>query len=128
MARKVNIMLASTALLCLTLNIYHEAKGEPKIGKHAVAHVTLNRAEDKSKVCSTVYAKHQFSWTKKRNKKVDTSSDAWKESKTVAQKALTGRSRDPTNGATHFHATRVKPKWRHKLERTTKIGNHVFYK
>ena len=37
-------MLAQGALLCLALNIYHEARGEPLKGQIAVASVTMNRA------------------------------------------------------------------------------------
>lgn len=121
-------MLASTALLCLTLNIYKEAGNEPTLGKKAVAHVTLNRAEEKSKVCKTVYAPHQFSWTKSKRLNIDKTSDAWQESKAVAIAALENRSKDPTFGATHFHAKHVKPKWRTELRKTTAIGGHVFYK
>jgi hypothetical protein len=34
--------------------------------------------------------------------------------------------KDPTKGATYFHAVYVNPMW--KLPRTIKIGNHIFYK
>ena len=33
-------------LHCLALNIYHEARGEPELGKFAVANVTMNRVND----------------------------------------------------------------------------------
>jgi len=31
-------------------------------------------------------------------------------------------------GATHYHADYVKPKWRHSLQLITKIDNHIFYR
>ena len=34
-------------LSCLALNIFHEARGEPKLGQYAVAHVTKNRVDSK---------------------------------------------------------------------------------
>jgi spore germination cell wall hydrolase CwlJ-like protein len=39
---------------------------------------------------------------------------------------LTARPRDPTSGALFFHNTSIRPPWRR--ERTTRIGNHVFYR
>lgn len=123
-------MLTSTAILCLTLNVYHESKGEPELGQQAVAHVTLNRTEDKSKLCDTVYAPYQFSWTRHKSKKrrIDKSSDEWLNAYQIARRAYNGKSQDPTLGATHFHAKHVSPKWRHKLRKTKQIGNHIFYK
>ena len=51
-------------LLWLTLNIYHEARSEPEVGKLAVAHVTLNRAmEEQKSIGEVVTAPRQFSWT-----------------------------------------------------------------
>ena len=45
-------------LHCLAKNVYHEARGESKAGKLAVAHVTLNRVhsdEFPDTVCGVVY-------------------------------------------------------------------------
>lgn len=42
---------------CLAQNIYHEARGEPMVGKVAVAHVVLNRAADRrwpARICSVI--------------------------------------------------------------------------
>ncbi len=52
------------SLLWLSLNVYHESRGEPEIGQLAVAHVTLNRAlEDNKSVADVILAPNQFSWT-----------------------------------------------------------------
>ena len=40
-------MLLQSALICLAMNIYHEARSEPIAGRVAVAEVTLNRVESK---------------------------------------------------------------------------------
>lgn len=127
------------ALLCLTLNVYHEAGSEPQKGKSAVAHVTLNRAKNKKeKICKVVYEKDQFSWTKTRANlrksktrgeyAINSQSEAWQSSLYAAKEAMNNLSVDPTNGAEFFHASYVKPKWSKKLEKTAKIGNHVFYR
>src|SRR5882672_3747420 len=47
-------------LRCLALTIYHEARGEPELGKFAVAHVVVNRAHDPRfprRICDVVYQK-----------------------------------------------------------------------
>lgn len=119
---------ASTAILCLTLNIYHEAGAEPVKGKQAVAHVTINRSKNKRDICNIVYEKDQFSWTKAKHRKADRSSKTWILSSKVAKDAFYKNSVDPTKGATHFHATYVRPDWANKLDKTTKIGKHIFYK
>ena len=31
-------------------------------------------------------------------------------------------------GATHYHADYVSPKWMNELKRITKIDDHIFYK
>ena len=52
-------------LQCLAKNIYHEARGENKLGKLAVAHVTLNRVHsDKfpDTVCGVVYQARYSRW------------------------------------------------------------------
>jgi spore germination cell wall hydrolase CwlJ-like protein len=46
----------------------------------------------------------------------------------IARMLLDGRERDVTDGATHFHATYVRPGWSRKLARTASIGHHMFYR
>jgi spore germination cell wall hydrolase CwlJ-like protein len=36
--------------------------------------------------------------------------------------------KNATGGATNFHAISVSPEWADSKERTTQIGNHIFYK
>ena len=56
-----------TALLCLALNVYHEARDQPVYGMQAVAEVVLNRVHDRrfpDTVCEVVkqgYATHYHS-------------------------------------------------------------------
>ena len=33
--------MISAALMCLAMNVYHEARSEPMIGQYAVAHVVI---------------------------------------------------------------------------------------
>lgn len=121
-------MSLQNAIMCLALNIYHEARGEPVDGQIAVAMVTMNRAQwETHEVCPVVYAPRQFSWT--GSKKVSPQKEplAWARAQKIARKVLAGEHRDKTQGATHFHSREVRPVWRHSLKRTAHIGKHVFY-
>ena len=40
-------MLLKTALMCMAMNVYHEARSEPIVGQIAVAQVVINRVNDK---------------------------------------------------------------------------------
>jgi spore germination cell wall hydrolase CwlJ-like protein len=133
------MMVIASALLCLSLNVYHEARSESIPGQYAVALVTMNRAkESQSSICRTVFKSKQFSWTNgqfvqvKNGYRVSlkmTPKDqhAWKLAKRVAQVTLSGRMLDFTKGANHYHTVAVAPKWAMKMDRTRKIGKHIFY-
>jgi len=118
---------------CLAENIYHEAGYEPREGKEAVALVTLNRTQDPrfpKDICGVVKQKTtsvcQFSWfcqnTSIKNK------DVYEDAKEVAVYVYANYEnlKDITKGALYYHADYVNPKW--KLEKTTVIGRHIFYK
>lgn len=106
-------------LECLTRNVYFEARGEATEGKLAVALVTLNRATNS--ICDAVYAKKQFSWTAHYSK-IPRDTKAWQASEVAAYTAYYGKY---SFTATHYHNTKVHPKW--KLKKVAKIGNHIFY-
>lgn len=128
-------MLISAALMCLSLNVYHEARGESLEGQFAVANVTMNRAKTEDNVCKTVYAPNQFSWTAHKTREGKPSihePKAWKIAQRVAYLVMRGGFWDVTNGATMYHATYTSPhldgRWRKdRIRRVTMIGNHIFY-
>lgn len=122
-------MIAATALLCLALNVYYEARGESYVGREAVAHVVMNRVKHPAypdKVCEVVYQPKQFQWVELKLKKPH--GPAWQNAQHIARKVLDGESRDPTGGATHFHNLKLKYTWKHKYTQTRIIGAHAFYK
>ena len=116
-------------LECLTRNVYYESRGEPRNGQLAVALVTLNRVDDErypDTICSVVYQKSQFSWT--RNYKLQKSkvnAAQWRLAKEVALEAYLNRQALGHFRATHFHNHQVKPGWR--LRKVARISNHTFY-
>ena len=120
---------------CLAQNIYYEAGHEAESGKVAVALVTMHRVEDPrfpKDICGVVKQKEssgtcQFSWfcmpvTLNKN------SDTYNKSLDVALYVYANYEyiEDVTKGALYYHADYVNPKW--KLEKTTVIGRHIFYK
>lgn len=123
------------ALHCLSLNVYHEARGEPFIGQVAVAQVTVRRAKrDPAKVCEAVYSRGQFSWASGQLGlvKPDMMDPAWQRAGRAAALALRWglgeRLPDYSRGATHYHADYVKPYWARAKTQTAKIGRHIFWR
>lgn len=117
---------------CLARNIYYEAGIEDRLGKVAVAQVTLNRVRTGywgKSICKVVYAPAQFSWTKiKRRAWMPNIGPSWEESKRVAAEVLDQGLRIRTlKTSLFYHADYVSPNWRDDSKRVTKVGRHIFY-
>lgn len=127
---------------CLSLNVYHEARGESLAGQYAVADVVLNRVASKhypDTVCGVVKQsimwndhpvrnKCQFSWYCDGKSDDATDSDAWMRSVEVAVNIMhTGTFRGITEGADHYHTDYVNPRWNRKMRLVGRIGDHIFY-
>ena len=117
---------------CLALNIYFEARGESTVGQEAVAWVTLNRVVDNEfprDICKVVWEDSQFSWTQDGKSDRPKDSAAWATAQAIAGEVLQayGVDRDPTEGATYFHADTVRPGWSRKFDRVVQIDGHIFY-
>ena len=138
-------MLLETAFLCLALNTYHEAKNQSMIGQVATAQVVMNRVADSrypNTVCEVVKQgpkykgsdipvrhKCQFSWFCDGKSDLPKNEKAWKTAQDVAFLVLYDKIKlDVTEGATHYHATYVKPSWAKTKKRTTRIEKHIFYR
>lgn len=121
-------MNVTNTLLCLALNIYHESRGEPENGQIAVAIVTMNRAGWQTEnICTEVYRERQFSWTHTRTQHQPKEEMAWRKAKKIATQVLNGEHKDMTGGATHFHASGIKPYWSRSFQKKMRIGRHIFY-
>jgi len=125
---------AKTQVDCLAQNIYYEAGFEPTDGKIAVAMVTMNRVQDPrypKDICSVVKQRVkstcQFSWYCEGDKRIGSSS-VYMQAREVALMVYANyeKMQDVTRGALYYHADYVNPRW--KLEKTTVIGRHIFYK
>ena len=143
-------MLLETAFICLALNTYHEAKNQSLVGQIATAQVVMNRVADDrypNTVCEVVKqgphrpswenpekeypVKHrcQFSWYCDGKSDIPKNEKAWRKAQDVAFLVLYNKiNLDVTEGATHYHATYVRPAWAKTKTRTTRIEKHIFYR
>ncbi len=122
---------------CMALNIYFEARSESRLGKLAVAAVTLNRVAAPAfpdSVCAVVNqgeerGRHlcQFSWRCDGLTDAPANVAAWLDARSVAQQALTRPLADPTGGALWYHADHVLPDWARAMRLQARIGHHLFY-
>ena len=143
-------MLLETAFICLALNTYHEAKNQSLVGQIATAQVVMNRVEDNrfpNTICEVVKEgptrpswedpnkeypiRHrcQFSWYCDGKDDTPKNEKAWRKAQDVAFLVIYDKIKlDVTEGATHYHATYVKPSWAKTKTRTTRIESHIFYR
>ena len=139
-------MLIAEAILCLALNVYHEAKNQSLIGQIAVAQVVMNRVKDERypdtvwevveqgptyswKPDFPVRNRCQFSWYCDGKHDTPSMGRMWQESKNIATYAMENiEMLDITDGATHYHADYIEnPRWAIARHRTLQIDTHIFY-
>ena len=129
--------MIETALMCLALNIYFEARSEPIEGQIAIAEVTLNRVASTNypnDVCSVVLQKNkdgcQFSWWCDGKSDQPREHNSLRTSKALAELMLKEGHHITVigNEATHYHSNDVHPYWANDLHKIRRIGKHIFYK
>jgi spore germination cell wall hydrolase CwlJ-like protein len=129
---------------CMALNIYYEARSSNLADKVAVANVVLNRVQDTrypNTVCDVVYQGKQddngnmvrnacqFSWYCDGKPDRPTNKDLWIESQMIAWNIIQdGKYRGLVEGATHYHATYVDPRWAKTLQLVGRVGSHIYYR
>jgi spore germination cell wall hydrolase CwlJ-like protein len=133
-----NIVASNNEYRCLLRNVWWESASESFIGKLWVAKTTLNRVRSSkfpNSICKTVYQRKQFSWTHTvKNQVVIPKTDL--EKKVFAEIELASFisiwldrfNFDFTSNSKYYHTLQAKPIWRHSMYKTSKIGNHQFYK
>ena len=138
-------MMLEASLVCLALNVYHEARDQPFIGQVAVAQVVMNRVDDwryPDTVCEVVKQGQTYSWKPDfpiRNRcqfswycdgKSDKPRDAYayQMAQNIAHGVYYGNLDDFVEGATHYHATYVQPEWAETKTKTVQIDDHIFYR
>jgi spore germination cell wall hydrolase CwlJ-like protein len=129
---------------CLALNIYFEARGSNLADRAGVANVAMNRTKDRrypATICEVVKQgeqdangnmkrnRCQFSWYCDGKSDVPGNQDLWIDAQMLAWEMIeNGKYRGLTEGATHYHATYVSPRWARDLQLVGRIGGHIFYR
>lgn len=115
------------SILWLTLNVYHEARGEGQRAQIAVAHVTLNRRDKrKLSIKGVVLQPRQFSWTHQLDNYWPKNPAAFFECLQSVTLAVEGF--DFTLGAVYYHHENVNPKWSKDYVLVEQIDKHKFYR
>jgi len=125
---------------CMAQNIYYEARGSNRADRIAVADVVLNRVQDTrypSTVCGVVQQglknadgsmrrnACQFSWYCDGKSDWPQDEDAWVDAQMIAYNIMfLNDGRGLTEGATHYHANYVRPRWASSLQLVGRIGVH----
>ena len=123
---------------CLSEVLYYEARGEGAGGQKAIAEVVfhrMNHGDYGHSICAVVYEGKdrpgcQFSFTCNGQINRPKQMAAWREAEKLAAQILTGQVplRNATGGALNYHAVSVSPDWADTMDKTTQIGNHIFYR
>ena len=129
---------------CMALNIYYEARGSNLADRAATADVVINRVLDTrypNTICEVVKQgrqhpsgammrnKCQFSWYCDGKHDRPQNEDLWIDAQMLAYQVVhEDKYRGITEGATHYHATYVKPRWASTLQLVGRIGAHIFYR
>ena len=139
-----SVSYSTEEINCLSLNVYYEARSSNLADKAGVADVVLNRVLDTrypNTICEVVKQGQktstgamkrnacQFSWycDGKADKPQD--EDRWIEAQMIAWDMVeNGQFRGITEGATHYHATYVNPRWASTLQMVGRLGAHIYYR
>ena len=135
-------MLAD-AVICLALNIYWEARDQPREGQVAVAEVVINRAHSPNfpnHPCDVIFQaktwpsghpkKNQchFSWFCDGLSDSPTDWSAWAEALIIANLVWPGYEPKVAPCELYYHSTQVNPDWATMFVPTQQIGDHIFYR
>lgn len=130
--------MLETVLMCLAMNVYHEARSSSYEAQIAVASVVMNRVEDArfpDTVCEVVQEggdarRHecQFSWFCDGMDDWPRDRVAWQEAHRVSVRVLLDLVEDPTDGALYYHAPYVDPVWSGDMTETHRDDAHIFYR
>ena len=150
--------LDQNSVECLTLNMYYETRNQSTAGILGVVAVVYNRVKDKrfpNTICEVIKQgptreswktkrtidendaiyypirnKCQFSWYCDGKSDVPRDKKRYNELLKFAYTIMDDEIYfiDITDGALFYHANYITPSWAKTKQRTTVIGDHIFYK
>jgi len=121
----------SNPLTCMAVAMYYEGRDQPYLGQRAIAHVIQNRYKEKrfgKSICRVVYKKYAFSFTLEKTLwKSKFDKDEWEQIVPIAQKVLTGKYKDITNGSLYYcNDKTASASWCKISKATVRIKDHKF--
>lgn len=136
-------MLSLIASLCISANVYHEARQDGVEGMTMVAHVTMNRANhDPKNACDQIFKHKQFSWTNRllaastlsdkltiAKRLIPKEKESWDLAYQIGIDAVQGRLDhqvvEQVGSADHYYAPdKANPSWAKTMRHIAYIGNH----
>ena len=134
-------MLVVSAQLCMAINLYKECRGASDRECQLVNRVVINRMHETHKdACRVIFAKNQFSWTKKTPQKLKFNSYDQMVSyyklrdSTQLVRAFNNVSKSKqnknyvSNTMTHYYDKSIsQPKWAYKMQVAYQTKNFIFY-
>ena len=113
--------------ICLSAIMFGEARGEPDLGKVAVAYTAINRKADPNypkSICKVMTQPMQYQFI------IDYGMPSESQIAYLipfAKAILDKKVSDPTRGAKWFHTKTTKPVWAKQKDIKIAIANHIFY-
>lgn len=115
----------------MSVNIYHEARGESSAGKIAVGQVVLNRVKKrKQSIKDVILASQQFSWHNGNKFPSITDYESFIFCMDAVDELIEVRWRGNYlfDADHYFNPKIVLPSWAKKMTFISQIGNHSFYR
>ncbi len=129
-------MILTTAVVCLGVAVFFEARSEDIAGQVAVAQVVMNRVANEqwpNTVCEVLHEggevrhKCQFSYHCDGKSDIPWEGKPKMQALLVASAVIAGSGHIELKGATHYHADYVDPDWAAELTLVAIYGRHKFY-
>ena len=125
--------MISAQVLIVALTLLGEARGEGIEGMAGVASVIQTRATERHQTPAQVcLAPKQFSFWNGKHTEAEKAkllaNPQGENALRLARLVCSGKMPDVVNGANHYHALSVHPKWATASKQTKQINNHKFYK
>lgn len=113
-------------IMCLSMIMFGEARGEPQIGQVAVAYTAINRKADPNypkTICQVMKQPYQYQFMDYGMPTQQQVAYLMPLAKAILEKKID----DPTQGAKWFHTKTTKPIWAKTKQIKLAYNNHIFY-
>lgn len=119
-------------VVCLALNIYHEARGEEERGRLAIAQATMNRMSDERfprTICAVLDQPGQFSWNHRGKTTRLGEKEAWNSAQRLALDFFKNDDHEDLVGERKFFAAKrahSRIGWMKRARNKKIVGEHMY--